>query len=260
VPDRPRPRADGLCRLTVGLALGLAVLASQAACVPVIVGGAAAGGYAIAQERSPEDQLKDVAIRAQISQSWKAYRPELAEDLDATVYIGRVLVTGRVPSEAWRDEAIRRAWRVEGVREVYNEVQVGPDAGFWQDARDTTVSTRLRAELVGDPYVRSVNYTVTTVEGVVYIIGSARSQEELNRVVNHARNMANVRRVVSYVRIRPGEPPRPEQPAPVGNGAPPPPPPPPSYQAPAEPPPPNGAPPPDFTPTPRQSIEVTPLQ
>jgi hypothetical protein len=74
-------------------------------------------------------------------------------------------------------------------------------------------------------------------------------------VTNHARNMSNVRRVVSYVRIRPGEPPRPEA---SGNTAPPPPP---SYQTPPPPPPPNnGAPPPDYQPTPRQSIEVTPLQ
>jgi osmotically-inducible protein OsmY len=256
VPDRSRRRCGIRCRTGLGLALAVAILASQSACiVPVLVGGAAAGGYALAQERSPEDQLKDVAIRAQVSQSWKEFRPELSEDLDATVYMGRVLVTGRVPNEAWRDEAIRRAWRIDGVREVYNEVQVGPDAGFWQDARDTTVSTRLRAELVGDPYVRSINFTVTTVEGVVYIIGSARSQEELNRVVNHARNMSNVRRVVSYVRIRPGEPPRPEDNAPAQAGSPPP-----SYQAPAAPPPPNGAPPPDYAPTPRQSIEVTPLQ
>jgi osmotically-inducible protein OsmY len=243
-------------RYRTGLALAVAILASQSACVvPVLIGGAAAGGYALAQERSPEDQIKDVALRAQVSQSWKEFRPELSEDLDATVYMGRVLVTGRVPNEGWRDEAIRRAWRIDGVREVDNEIQVGPDAGFWQDARDTTVSTRLRAELVADPYVRSVNYTVTTVEGVVYIVGSARSQEELNRVTNHARNMSNVRRVVSYVRIRPGEPPRPDA---SGNTAPPPPP---SYQTPPPPPPPNnGAPPPDYQPTPRQSIEVTPLQ
>lgn len=280
-PRRPCHRVPRRRTELAGLSLFLALasLMSQSACVPAIVGGAAAGGYALAQERSPEDNLKDVATRALISQSWKEFQPELAEDLDATVYVGRVLITGRVPSEAWRDEAVRRAWKVDGVREVYNEIEVGPDAGFWQDTRDTTVSTRVRAELVGDVYVRSVNYMVTTVGGVVYIIGSARSQEELTRVINHARNMPNVRRVVSYVRIRPGEPQPPEaaaNPPPPGTDQPPPAPPPPGgYQPPPPPnggyqmpppnggyqtPPPNGGPPPGYSPTQRQSIEVAPLQ
>jgi hypothetical protein len=37
-------------------------------------------------------------------------------------------------------------------------------------------------------------------------MGIARSQPELDRVTAHARNVANVRRVISYVRVKqPGE-------------------------------------------------------
>jgi osmotically-inducible protein OsmY len=216
-------------------------------CVPIIIGGAAAGGgYMLAQERSPGENIRDVAVGAQVSKSWKEFNPELAEDVDATVYQGRVLLTGRVPNEDWRAEAVKRTWRVEGVKEVYDEIEIGPSGGFWRNARDTTITTQLRVQLVADEYVRSVNYTIDTVNGTVYVIGSARSQAELNRVTDHARNIANVRRVVSYVRIRPGEgetaaattpPPAAERPpAPASDG-----------------------PPPDYQPAPRQSIEVTPL-
>jgi hypothetical protein len=38
------------------------------------------------------------------------------------------------------------------------------------------------------------------------VIGSARSQAELDRVTEDARSVASVKRVVSYVEIRPGEP------------------------------------------------------
>jgi hypothetical protein len=54
--------------------------------------------------------------------------------------------------------------------------------------------------------VRSVNYTVHTVDGSVYLIGSARDQAELERATTLARNVAGVKRVVSYVEIRPGAP------------------------------------------------------
>jgi osmotically-inducible protein OsmY len=148
-----------------------------------------------------------------------------------------------VPQEEWRAEAVKRAWQADGVKEVYNEIEVGPDTHFMGEARDTLISTQLRNDLRFDTHIKSINYTVNTEAGVVYIIGSARSQRELDRVTDYARNTRNVRRVVSYVRIRTGEPATAQ-----ATGAPP--------QAPttaAEDTPPNA-------PTPRAAIEVTPLK
>lgn len=237
---------------TVFLAgLASAGAASLGGCVLAVAGAGAGGGYALTQERSLSDTAKDAGIHALVAQSWKQYNVKLADDLDSTVYEGRVLVTGTVPSEEWRAEAVKRAWKVDGVKEVYDEIQVGPDEGFMQDMGDTTVTSKLKAQLVGDGDVKSINYTITTVKGVVYIIGSARSQAELDRVVNHARNIGNVRRVVSYIRIRTGEPAK-ERPgdAPVPGAAPP------SAAPPAA-----GAEEEQITtPTPRQEIEVTPLK
>lgn len=198
---RPRLRTV----LVAGVAL--AGLAGLSACVPLVVGAAGVGGgYALGQERAPGDTAKDLAIRSEVSQSWAKYDFGLAHDVDATVYEGRVLLTGRVPSEDWRQEAVKRTWQVAGVKEVYDEIEVGPDTSVMQDTGDTWITSRLRAELVADADVRSINYSITTMSGIVYVIGSARDQAELTRVTDHARNIPNVRRVVSYVRIRPGEP------------------------------------------------------
>jgi osmotically-inducible protein OsmY len=251
--------------------------ASLQGCAAVIVAGAAGagvgGGYVLSQERSLGDTARDTGIRAVITKSWRDANVKLADDLDCTVYEGRVLLTGEVTSEDLRQEAVKRAWQVDGVKEVYDEIQVGPEEGFTQDVSDGVISNKMRAAMIGDGDVKSVNYTVTTVNGVVYLIGSARSQDELNRVLDHARNTGNVRRVVSYVRIRVGEPPHPEataaaptnvDAAPIntsaspGPGYPPAPP-----DAPA--PPANAAPPAASSPTAaapiqRQSIEVTPLK
>ncbi len=185
-----------------------------------------------------------------VTKSWRDYNVKMAEDLGCTVYEGRVLITGEVPSEEWRAEAVKRAWRVDGVKEVYDEIQVGPEEGFTQDMGDTAITTKLSTQIKLDADVKSINYTITTVRGVVYVIGSARSQRELDDVVNHARNIANVRRVVSYVRIRSGEPRKPEEATnPPPQGVPPPPPgPPPDADTPVT------------SPTPRQEIQVTPLQ
>ncbi len=234
----------------------LAALPSLTGCIlPLAVGAGAAGGYAtLGQERSAGDQFKDTAIRSLVSQSWDQYNPELAHDLDATVYEGRALLTGRVPREDWRQEAVQRTWKVDGVKEVYDEIEVGPDTHFTDEARDTFISTRLKNDLVWDSQVKSINYTVKTENGVVYVVGSARSQAELDRVTGYARNIPNVRRVVSYVRIRTGAG---EPAAAQAASSAPPASIPPTAAASA---PPTALGTPDDAPTPRGSIEVTPLK
>ncbi|HYM04853.1 MAG TPA: BON domain-containing protein [Stellaceae bacterium] len=234
----------------------LAALPVLSGCIVAAAGAGAAGGYAVlGQEESPGDQLKDKTIAAQVAQSWEQYSRDLAHDLDDTVYQQRVLITGRVPSEEMHQEAVKRAWRVGNVKEVHDEIEVGPETHFSDQARDTVISTRLRTDLLADSNVKSINYTIKTENGVVYVIGSARSQAELNRVTDYARNIPNVRRVVSYVRIRGGEPsaaPTAASAAPAAASAAPPP-----AAASATPTPQDTQPTP---PTPRGSIEVTPLK
>ncbi|MGO8920278.1 MAG: BON domain-containing protein [Stellaceae bacterium] len=226
---------------------------SLAGCILAAAGAGAAGGYTVlGQEETPDQQVKDAAIRAVIGQSWGEYNQALPDDLTATVYNGRVLLTGRVPQAEWRQEAVKRAWKADGVKEVYDEIEVGPETHFMDEARDTVISTRLKNDMLFDKYIKSINYTIHTENAAVYVMGTARSQQELNRVTDYARNIPNVRRVVSYVRIRTGEPAAPAEasaaaPAPT-----------PAPAAAAE-----GTPAEDTpagAPTPRAAIEVQPLK
>jgi osmotically-inducible protein OsmY len=56
-----------------------------------------------------------------------------------------------------------------------------------------------------DASVRSINYSIDVVGGTVYLMGIARSQAELDRVLNHARNLPYVKQVVNYVLLK-GDP------------------------------------------------------
>jgi osmotically-inducible protein OsmY len=105
-----------------------------------------------------------------------------------------------------KSEANRVASAVPGVRTLYNEVEVAPAEGVWNDARDAWITARVRSEMLLDPDIRSANYTIDTENGSVYLIGSARSQYELDRTTRVARYVPGVRRVVSYVEIRSGSP------------------------------------------------------
>lgn len=182
------------------LALSLAG-ATLSGCVVVPVGGAVAGYAVIGEDLSPGQQFRDVGIKAAVQAAWGAVSPELAHRLDASVFDGEVLITGRVPDRRRRAEAARLARRVAGVRRIYDQVEVGPDTHFIDSARDAWITTQLRSELVADIDVKSINYVIETSDGVVYLMGFARTQPELDRVIGRARTVAGVRRVVSFVRV-----------------------------------------------------------
>jgi osmotically-inducible protein OsmY len=227
-------------RALLCLGAAFAVTAPLAGCVVAAVGGAAAGGFTLAtEERTPQQIAQDAAIAAVAHKNWSDANVELARDLTATVYDGRLLITGIVPNAAMKAQAEDLVRKIDGVKEIHNEVEVGPPTNFGQDARDNIVSNSLRAKLLTDSEVRSSNFTVHTMDGVVYIMGFARNAGERDRVLAYARNLDNVKRVVYFIRV--------------------------GGQAPANVPAANPSQPPSDSmpmtaPTPRDTIEVTPLQ
>src|SRR5437868_13664319 len=98
------------------------------------------------------------------------------------------------------------ASRVSGVKALYDNVEVAPPRAAWDVTKDAWVTARIRSELMLDPDIRSGNYTIDTQKGSVYLIGSARSQAELERATGIARYIPGVKRVMTYVELRPGAP------------------------------------------------------
>lgn len=190
------------------LALMLISASALGGCAAAIVGGlAAAGGvgYAANQERGVNGTVDDFTIKTNIQNAWVKADPVLPAGLYVTVYEGRTLLTGTTNPQK-KAEARDIASRVPGVRAVYDEIEVAPGETAWDSAKDAWITARVRSDLVFNSRVRSVNYAVETVNHSVYLIGSARSQAELDQATNAARNVPQVKRVVSYVEIRPGVP------------------------------------------------------
>ncbi|HYD29501.1 MAG TPA: BON domain-containing protein [Azospirillaceae bacterium] len=187
-------------RLATLVALGLAAVGT-AGCAPVIVGGAAATTIAATEERGIGGAISDAEVQVTINHLWLQHSVDMLRRLNMTIDQGRVLLTGRAISPEERMDAVRLAWQAKGVKEVINEIEVGNGEGIADTAKDTWISTQLRARLVGDKYVASNNYSIVTFNQVVYLLGVAHGQTELDAASNHARSIPYVKRVVSYVRL-----------------------------------------------------------
>lgn len=182
---------------------------AAAGCSPVgvAVGAGATAGVAVAQERSVGDAISDLTIKTTLNARLIEADPTLFSDVSLDVIEGRVLMTGDVKTPDDRVEAVKLAWQVDGVQEVINELQVTDRGGIANYLRDAWISTRLRSDLTFDREIAAINYNIETVNGVVYLIGIAQNQVELDRVLAHARTISHVEKVVSHVRLKGASPP-----------------------------------------------------
>ncbi len=183
------------------LVLGLSIVASG--CTPISVGAAvgSTAGVAAAREGGLKSSLEDTRIRAKINDLWFQKDFDMFRKVNLTVDQGRVLLTGVVQKPEHRVEAVRLAWQPAGVRQVINEIKVDNSDGIKGWARDNWISGRLRAAILFDKSIQSVNYSIDTVQAIVYLMGIAQNQQELDTVISHARTIPYVKQVVSYVKL-----------------------------------------------------------
>jgi len=171
-------------------------------CVETVVGAGATAAVAASSEKGIGGTVDDTKIRATINTLWMDYNIDVWRNLGLDVSEGRVLVTGKVDKPEQRVEAVKLSWRAEGVKEVINEIKVTEEGGLGNYTRDAWISTQLRTKLLFDKHVSSVNYSVDTVDQVVYLMGIARDQNELDTVINYARSLSYVKQVVNYVILK----------------------------------------------------------
>jgi osmotically-inducible protein OsmY len=171
-------------------------------CVGMVIGAGATAGVAASEERGLEGATQDARIRVEINEAWFRHNVDMYSKVTLAISEGRVLLTGTVPTEPVREDAIRLTWQVAGVREVYNELLVSESSGVIDGARDLRIQQEIKSRMLFDKQISNINYTVDVTDGAVYLLGIAQSDTELNRVIGHAREVSAVKNVISYVRLK----------------------------------------------------------
>ena len=187
--------------LTTAVLLGVLAHFLQG-CSPTgtVLGAGARTGLALAEDRPVEEIWGDTLLKVTINK--KLLETSFSEtfwSLNTTIFEGRVLVTGNVKNTTLRDQVSQIVWGVKGVREVLNEIEVQETNNVTQIARDKFIQTSLQARMLGDKIVSDINYKMIAHNNVLYIIGIAQSQTELEKVVAHARAIRYVKRFVNYI-------------------------------------------------------------
>ena len=183
-------------------AMLLALAIGLGGCSSAIIGAGATVGVVAAQERSVGQALDDATILTLINQKLFEKSESLFLKVDVEVLEGRVLLTGNVKNPEDRITVARMVWQTKGVRVVLNELEIKDRSTLRDYAKDLWITTQLQVKLLSDAKIYSINYSVDTLNGVVFLFGIAQDKNELNRATNHARNIKGVVKVVSHLVLK----------------------------------------------------------
>lgn len=197
----PRPSKSFALHRQV-LVLLLAGLPLLSGCVPAIIGGGAAAGATAVREKRVADSISDTQISTQIKLKLYQKEPLLYQLVGLNVQNGEVLMTGTLEKPEDHLAAVKAAWEVKGVKRVIDEIKVSSKTlGLGSYAQDSWLTTKLKTKLLFEKDILSVNYTLKTVGKVIYIMGIAQNQAELEHVMSIAQTIG-AKKVVSYVQIK----------------------------------------------------------
>jgi osmotically-inducible protein OsmY len=182
--------------------LSLSTLCVLSACDPItVIGAGAIIGTTAAEERGIEGLASDTTIRAKINYAWMTHDSKLIDQISLSVQKGVVVLTGIAENQKIKMDAVRLAKETKGVGKVIDEIKLGTPTGFQDYTRDAWISAKLKTAILMDERIRSRNYSIRTVDKILYLTGIAQNQQELELVKAHAREVPNVRQVISHVQF-----------------------------------------------------------
>ncbi len=189
----------------ISLIFSLLFLTFSTACVETVVVGTIATGAVITREKNLTSTRDDMIISTQAGVSLvENGLKNVGNMVDVTVNEGRVLLTGIVRDSTKAKLASELVWKVQGVKEVIDEIQLRDGVkmkpkdfsiGFF----DYIITSTIEAKMLINKKVSTYNYQITTVNKTVYLLGVAGNSDEMDAVLSIASKTSGVKKVVNHI-------------------------------------------------------------
>jgi len=168
-------------------------------CAPLVgtVGMVSLG--AASKEKGFGTSINDNLIKTKISNLIFKYNKDLIADTKVFVNNGSVLLTGKLNSPNDKIEFTKLAWSIKGVKEVNNEIQITDKTSIKNIARDIASLGEIRARIMSDKSINSINFSIDVVNDKAYISGVASNEFEMNLVKSHASSARFIKEVYNYI-------------------------------------------------------------
>ena len=181
----------------------LVIFQTTQSCGPLVggIGAVAIGGAA--KEKGIGTAFSDSVIKVNILNAFYKWDTNIADDLKVVVENGSVLLTGKVKKSKQKIKLTEISWSIRGVNEVNNKIQISDVSNVKNLARDIASVGEIRAKLLANSEINSLNFSIDVVNDAAYLSGIASSQNEMNLVTNIAQGARFVKEVFNYIKINP---------------------------------------------------------
>jgi osmotically-inducible protein OsmY len=156
-----------------------------------LLAACATSGSRSSREAAVDERIEG-DVRARISASDPAFK---SARIVVVSHRGNVLLAGQVPSEDLRMRAQDAAAAASDVRLVHNELAVGSTGGFMTRAGDGLITTKVKSALVSQKVASAEEISVSTIDGVVYLMGSV-PRPQADEAVGVAQTVSGVQKIV----------------------------------------------------------------
>lgn len=175
-------------------ALVLIMATQLTACLPAVVGGAAAGGMMAADRRTSGIYIEDEGIEIKAE---KNIADQVGDKIhvNVTSYNRNVLITGEAEDEATKAKAEAIVKAVDNVRSVTNELAVDMKSTIANRNNDAYVTSKVKARMLKEGRFPANYVKVVTESSVVYLLGLV-THKEAEDAVEIASSTDGVYRVV----------------------------------------------------------------
>ena len=180
--------------------LSLFLLLILTSCVGTSSTGVLGTGVTIAFDpRTVGTQIDDSILQKNLSAKLIGMNTNYILSVKTKVLDGRIFITGKVDTVEEKLKITKLGWEIKGVRSIKNDLQIKEKFDFQRSAKDLLITSQLRAAMITNKKIKSVNYNIDTYKKKIYIYGIARDEEERAEVINEAKEILDVEDVISSI-------------------------------------------------------------
>ena len=122
-------------------------------------------GSASTSTRGFSGTIEDTYLMSKIVSKITFMKLSNFSNITVSVINGNVLLAGNVQNREKRLELIQKVWEIEGVEEIYNEVEIGPQNSITEKTEDFDFEEKIENRLLFEPGIFINNYSVDVVNG-----------------------------------------------------------------------------------------------
>ena len=159
-------------------------------------------GSASTSTRGFSGTVEDTYLKSKIVSKITFMKLSNFSNITVSVINGKVLLAGNIDNQEKRLELIKKVWWIDGVKEVYNEIEIGPQISFSEKTEDFIFEAKIKNRLLFESGIYSNNYSVNVVNGNVYVIGISSDIEEKTKIENFLNNMNDIKKLILLVDIQ----------------------------------------------------------